>query len=377
VAGTEGGDAQWQRLTAAQRAAHEHVARVGAARLPEARGRLDARMGREARASLVASVAASARVTLSFHPDRLLGPTPGGTVASSMGRDLRYRSQFETGISNGSVSAFSGGEREVWERELFGGAYQDAGSGTGERPKYGALNLMDHSDGAAPRFGSCYLRLRPEVLTRCTLTFGDSHLAPTQRATASSVEVMFEALMDQADATGHALGLPCEDGLCGLALVRQRCARPRDPGLGPNARSLDDYIEVQVHGDIRLDRDAEAIVADPSFRGTETGRALAALAARAEVELAYHPGFSMGPGEVPDGFRGPEIARLAEFVCERLGEPVLHAELVGRACASLTSTPEHWTAWGSRTEALQRVKKLWHVLVHLGRPLADDHHHHA
>jgi Protein of unknown function (DUF3626) len=34
-----------------------------------------------------------------------------------------YRSQFETGISNGGL----GGDRDAWERALFGGAYQAPG----------------------------------------------------------------------------------------------------------------------------------------------------------------------------------------------------------------------------------------------------------
>nr|WP_240944286.1 DUF3626 domain-containing protein [Micromonospora thermarum] len=61
---------------------------------------------------------------------------------------------------------------------MFGGAYQAAGVRPADRPKYGGLNLLDHPDGACPRFGSCHLRLRPEALARSTFTFGDSHLDP-------------------------------------------------------------------------------------------------------------------------------------------------------------------------------------------------------
>lgn len=47
-------------------------------------------------------------VTLQFHPD---WPYAGGLVIESLARDGRYRSQFETGISNGGLTAHRGG---VW-----------------------------------------------------------------------------------------------------------------------------------------------------------------------------------------------------------------------------------------------------------------------
>lgn len=49
-----------------------------------------------------------AAVTLQFHPNR---PHRGGTVIESMATDGHYRSQFATGISNGGLTAFRGGDR--------------------------------------------------------------------------------------------------------------------------------------------------------------------------------------------------------------------------------------------------------------------------
>lgn len=49
---------------------------------------------------------AGPRVTLQFHPD---WPHEGGLVIESMAADLVYRSQFETGVSNGGLTAFFGG----------------------------------------------------------------------------------------------------------------------------------------------------------------------------------------------------------------------------------------------------------------------------
>jgi hypothetical protein len=113
---------------------------------------------------------------LHFHPDRL--KASGESVAESLLREGVYRNQFETGLSNGGLTAFRGGERDNWEKRLFGGAYQKVNVEAAERPKYGALDLMNYSDGAAPRFGSCYFRLSHEVSKRCSLTDKDSFFQP-------------------------------------------------------------------------------------------------------------------------------------------------------------------------------------------------------
>jgi hypothetical protein len=62
------------------------------------------------------------RVTLHFHPDRLVGGVP---ILRRMADDGVYRSQFETGTSNGGLTAFPGGDRWRWESRIFGGAYDD------------------------------------------------------------------------------------------------------------------------------------------------------------------------------------------------------------------------------------------------------------
>jgi hypothetical protein len=76
------------------------------------------------------------RVTLHFHPDRLVGGVP---MLRRMADDGVYRSQFETRTGNGELTAFPGGDRWRWESRIFGGAYDD-GPAAG-RPKYGALNF--------------------------------------------------------------------------------------------------------------------------------------------------------------------------------------------------------------------------------------------
>src|SRR6187551_3124827 len=85
----------------------------------------------EARA-LGGPVDGALRVTLNFHPDRLHHGLP---ILQAMARDGGYRNQFETGTSNGGLTAHPGGDRWRWESRMFGRAYDDAPPS--DRPKYG------------------------------------------------------------------------------------------------------------------------------------------------------------------------------------------------------------------------------------------------
>lgn len=104
---------------------------------------------------------AAARITLQFHPDRWY---QGKSLLQALLDDEHYKSQFETRTSNGGLTAHEGGDRWKWESRIFGGVYD--GAAPAERPKYSALDLRARPTGAAPRFGSSYLRLTPEVLQR-------------------------------------------------------------------------------------------------------------------------------------------------------------------------------------------------------------------
>ncbi|MBI4955505.1 MAG: DUF3626 domain-containing protein [Myxococcales bacterium] len=305
-----------------------------------------------------------ARVALHLHPDRLLAD--GTSVAEGLLATGRYRSQFETHISNGSRTAFPGGERELWEARLFGGAY--AASGPEERPRYGALHALGHADGPAPRFGSCYLVLAPEVAERCTFAWGDSHTGPEHVGTRAHFAPVLAAWLACAATTGAALGVAL--GLASLVrALASEAEAPLAPERGRLGRALDDYVEAEVHGDVELARDATALVVDPSFDGTPTGRTLEALAARSELALHRHPGFVLAPADVPDDFRGPRMpalaARVAAAFASTPGE--LDAATIGRAAASLEREPGAWADCGPDEESLQHLKQLWHVVVRFGR----------
>lgn len=166
-------------------------------------------------------------ITVQFHPN---WPGAGRTVIESMAGDGAYRSQFSTGISNGGLTAFPGGDRWRWESRLFSGRY-DTQPATA-RPVYGVWNRHADVYGGAIRFGSSYLRLRPEAIDRSTFCFPDS-------------------ARDPAD-FGDRNALP---HLCRLA-----DAADLDP--------LDDYVEAHIHGPVTFAADVAALVLDPSFAST-------------------------------------------------------------------------------------------------------------
>ena len=190
------------------------------------------------------------RVTLNFHP---------GRVVANLAREGVYRSQFETGTSNGGLTAHPGGARWDWESRLFGGAYDHANPA--DRPKYGALNHRVLEHGGAPRFGSAHLRLKEDVLDRTTFCYPDSVFDPVHFGTAQRF-----ALIELVD--------------------------DRDP--------LDNYIEAHVHGAVTLD-DVEALVLDPTFPDVDL-----------PCPVERHQGFRLSTKDLlrhPD-YRTPESVAL-------------------------------------------------------------------
>ncbi|BEL04904.1 DUF3626 domain-containing protein [Actinoplanes sichuanensis] len=273
--------------------------------------------------------AVTAPITVNFHPDRLL--SDARTVIEHLAADGVYRTQYETGISNGGL----GGDRPLWERRMFG----DGGS----RPVYGALNLPGHPDGAAPRFGSCHLRLAAHVNARATYSLGDSHTLPQILGTAATFGAVWDGLLAQVTRTGTALGVTATDP---QRWRQAALAAPRSDA----GRTLDDYVEAQIHGGVSITDDVTHLIADPSFRGTPHEDTLRSLG----VPVRWHPGFHLQADAFPDTLRGPETAHLAREIAARYRRPVLNAEVIGRAARD--------------GDHPQLVKYLWHILVMLGRP---------
>ncbi|MEM7374843.1 MAG: DUF3626 domain-containing protein [Bacteroidota bacterium] len=305
-----------------------------------------------------------ARIGLHFHPDR---PGPDGkTVAEGLLEDGVYKSQFETLLSNGSVSAFPGGHRDLWEQKIFFDAYHVDGADNTERPKYGSLDLMRHPDGPSPRFGCCYVLLKPSVSHRCTFTYLDSHTNPLQKGTLEVFEDILASLLNDALHNEFAIG---ERNLTVGKLMdhlRNHLHKPiSDLTTSKANRNLNHYIEAQVHGDILLGRDAEMLVADPSFRDTRIGQILKQLADTYALQLHWHMGFSLSIEKVPDNFRGPTMPSLARRIAS---DGVLNVRHIGTAAQELAQNPQKWADRGTYKEVLQELKLLWHVLVKCGYP---------
>jgi hypothetical protein len=355
------------RLSAAQRAALGHVESLARARAERARTKLQGLVGDEgeALAQALDVIVQHGRVMLHFHPDRLC--KSGHSVVRGLLRDGVYKSQFETGLSSGSVSAFPGGLRDEWERVLFGGAYHQPDVSLAERPVYGSLELVRHADGPSPRFGSCYLVLKREVSRRCSFTYGGSQSPEVleHSGTLEHFACCMAALLEAITRDRRGLGLPSLDVTRLLGSVAHDIARPYDGPAGRRlGRSLDSFVEAQVHGPVELARDVDWLVAEPAFRGTPVEHELTELARQHGLELAWYPGFVLPVGEVPDDFRGPAMPPLARRIAP---EGLLDVRLIGVAAASLFREPEAWSDHAPYADTLQHLKQLWHVLVQYGR----------
>jgi hypothetical protein len=283
---------------------------------------------------------AVARIGASIHKanDERIGGRAGREAVDAL--VSLVRSQYETGLSNGSRTAVPGGLRDDGEPALFGGAYHADGVRPSDRPEYGALNVYGHPDGASPRFGSCHVRLRPEVSHRSTFCHGGSQEGPADVGTTDAFACVLAGLLEED---------PCAAGIVGQLPYAA-------PGAVPghlNGRKLDEFVEARVHGDIDLAADAEALVLDPSFRDTETGRLPAALARRRGIEVEWHAGFVPAPEEVDAEFRGPVMVPLAARICSSYAPTgMLDAEVLGHAAASAVGEPEAWAeAWADWGDA--------------------------
>jgi hypothetical protein len=249
-------------------------------------------------------------VTMNFHPD---APSGSELMIDTLLRDRLYRSQFETGASNGGLTAHVGGERWNWESSIFGGAYD--GQQPATRPKYGALNYRGWCVGGSPRFGSAHMRLRKHVLRRTTFCYPDSHRAPQDFGVSSRM-----ALIALADRNSAELDV------------------------------LDDYIEAHVHGPIRVEDDVDAIVLDPSYAGTKVEEAASKLPCAVE----WHEGFRLPRSE---------LQRCARY------RGALAAELLESLFGDEPLTPRDLGAVRKAGHDFQILKQAWHCLAKFGGPL--------
>jgi hypothetical protein len=223
-----------------------------------------------------------------------------------------FSPQFETGTSNGGLTAHPGGDRWRWESRIFAAAYDNGPAE--DRPKYGSLNFRRRLVGGSPRFGSAYLRLAVDVMGRTSFCYPDSFFSPEHFGVADRVS----------------------------ALVALAEADDKDP--------LDDYIEAHVHGLVDLARDAEALVLDPCCRCTP----VEAMASRLPCPVEWHGGFTLSTAELRrhPGYRGQEFVDLGVSLARGGG---LDAAILGDASRT-----------GRHDE--QALKRVWHYVARFGSP---------
>jgi Protein of unknown function (DUF3626) len=105
-----------------------------------------------------------------------------------------------------------------------------------------------------------------------------------------------------------------------------------------------------VHGPVRLDADVEALVLDPSYRGT----AVEAAAARLACPVQWHAGFRLAVADLRrhPGYRGPEYVSLgAEIAVDGYLDPAI----IGAAARTGRYDP-------------QAAKRVWPYVARFGAP---------
>jgi hypothetical protein len=166
-------------------------------------------------------------------------------LLSSLQKEGSYRNRFETGSSNGNPKKIP---RLSWEDIVFKEAYKSAPAA--DRPKYGALNIVNDPRGVKPcvsQYGCAYLQLKKELRPRITFTDMDTS---NEDVTVVDCHWKHVAILMQSFTN---------DELCEVLQVGTGKKSQGDSSV------LSWYKEVQIHGLIQLKTDVEKIVLDRSY----------------------------------------------------------------------------------------------------------------
>ena len=301
-------------------------------------------------------------VTLNFHPDRYSGN--GRLIIENLLGGGQYLCQFATGTSNGGMTAFAGGDRDVWERNMFRGAYHAEGTIFENRPKYGGLNVFNYIDGASARFGSCFFTLKPHMLGRCTFAYGDSSTNPAALGAKDNFHAVFLAILQDTEKTGRMLNQAAFGADKAIAYILSM----KKGELIKIGRNLDDCIETHVHGDISLGDDIDGLYLDESFRDTLIREQAESLSGKYDIGIHWIPERKVDYRDVTDGFRGPAVPALAKRAVKVLGieSNRINAAVIGAASRSNLDNPEEWADLGGERELFQYFKQLWHTVAYFG-----------
>lgn len=159
-------------------------------------------------------------------------------------QDIFYRNIFETLKGGGSNCLAS---RADWEKNLFNGIYENAKPF--EKVKYGALNIGNHYSGVKMcyPYGDSYLILKKDIKKRATFVYGDSsrkdfHLSTFENPLSVLYFIPDQLLIDVIKIANY------EQEYC---------------------ENIGQYIEVQIHGSLKLDRDIECLMVNPKYVNNE------------------------------------------------------------------------------------------------------------
>ena len=296
-------------------------------------------------------------ITLNFHPDRQSNNQL--LIIDSLMQQGLYHGQFHTGTTNGGKSAYIGGDRFLWEQRLFCNAYPHDSK---ERPKYGALNLFNYSDGASVRFGSSFFTLKSECIKKCTFAYGDSSTNPTALCTSDTFVNILAAVFEDVQKNKKFLDKLISTEQETLAILLNTV---KDSYLG---RNLDYFIEVHIHGDVSLTDDVDCFHLDESYQNGIIAEKAELLCQKYGIGLSWIPKRQLAVEDIGEFFRGAKIPLLARKINNTFGnnQDVINAALIGMASCDSMSNPIAWQDIGSESEIFQYFKQLWHTVAYFG-----------
>jgi len=154
-----------------------------------------------------------------------------------LSKDTHYRNQFETGRTNGSNDLVA---RSGWEDKCFNNAYKE--STPFHRPKYGVLNVVSDPRGITlcSSYGDSYLVLRKHMRSRVTGASCDTSNSHVKVGTLDLYGHVLEAFSDNE-----------------IKVVLEAATKK---STAADSSKLATYKELQVHGEVLLERDIESIV---------------------------------------------------------------------------------------------------------------------
>jgi hypothetical protein len=311
---------------------------------------------------LLKSFKGKLRVAIHFHPDRYTSNNK--ITIENIYYDGIYKNQFETLISSGGLTAYKGGDRDNWERELFGGAYNKFWISESERPKYGALNVWLNQEGPAPRFGSCYLILKSDCSQMSTFLYGDSVSNPIPKGTYQHFDFILSSLLQEIFHYERALGrknITFNDFLYHLEEIQKGSSEYIiDAKLNNN---LNSYIEAEVHCDINLKNNVDALVVDNSYKSTEIEEWFNKIKEKYAIPIIWKNGYSLRFEDVPCNYRGSDMPELAKIIS---GSGIINAFIIGKAAKKVVANERYLHEFGETNVVLQKIKYLWHILVRFG-----------